>query len=97
MCGLVDCVIALSIVGLIFFFDESLNWTHEKIEGSVIGKYPMKMKSILKIKVSSVITEHTALASLKVSASKSSSDNLYDTIPSTKTNKIFSLLFILFY
>lgn len=57
------------------------------------------MKSILKIKVSSVKTdrEHTAVASLKVSASKSSSDNLYDTIPSTKTNKTFSPLFVLFY
>ena len=51
------------------------------------------MKSILKIKVSSVITEHTALTSLKVSsASKSSSDNLSDTIPSMKTNKTFSPL-----
>ena len=55
------------------------------------------MKSILKIKVSSVITEHTALTSLKVSASKSSSDNLSDIIPSMKTNKTFSLLFMLFY
>ena len=56
-------------------------------------EYPKKMKSILKIKVSSVITEHTALTSLKVSsASKSSSDNLSDTIPSMKTNKTFSPL-----
>ena len=39
------------------------------------------------MKVSSVISEHTALASLKVSASKSTSDNLSDTIPSLETNK----------
>lgn len=39
--------VALSTVCLIFFSMKVCDWTHKKIERSIVGKYPKKMKSIL--------------------------------------------------